>query len=248
MRTVEMHRGAVFLGLAGAVALASVGCSPSPPTGVLGNGQFRYLCEDQGSLDTACAGSAFDVDLPGAIAVGSTFGIGYAPNSATGPVQGETGYEIVPASPLLASSSGTTIAALRAGYVALLARHVGNADVDDFVHLRFSAIQTLVVPPSPMEVSASVPHVLSISALDALGAPLAGKLLCQWQVTSGAPAIALEGTPTSSSATLEAATAGAVGSLHVSCGGAQADIAVTITGPNLPGGYVPPEPPEGGLP
>ena len=128
-----------------ALAACVVACS-SQPTGVLGNGEFRYLCG--GGADQGCAGAGSDTDLPGASAVGSTFQIGYTPKSSEGSVQGESGYEIVAASPRLASTSGDTIAALREGYVALLARHVGDATVDDFVHLHFASIRTLTVSPS----------------------------------------------------------------------------------------------------
>ena len=133
------------MGAALAGVAIGAGCS-AHPTGVLGNGEFRYLCAD--SADTACSSAGGDTDLPGAIAVGSTFQILYRPNSSSGSVQGETGYGIVAASPHLASTSGDTIAALHPGYEALLARHVGNTTIDDFVHLRFEAIRKLVVSPS----------------------------------------------------------------------------------------------------
>ncbi len=206
------------------------GCS-SHPTGVLGNGEFRYLCDSD--TDIACAGGDSDTDLPGAIAVGSTFQLAYRPNSSTGSIQGETGYEIIAASPRLATTSADTIAALREGFVALLARHVGNATIDDFVHLHFRSIRTLVVKPSgPVTVSAGGQASIALEAHDALDAPLAGRLQCQWEVTAGAPAIGFVGSPTGSAASVTVTAQGGVmaGTVHVVCGAAAVDVPITVTG------------------
>ena len=124
------------------------------------------------------------------------FQIAYKPNSSSGSsVQGETGYEIIAASPRLAATSADTIAALREGYVALLARHVGDATIDDFVHLRFDTIRTLIANPSSVTVGAGGQESIAVEARDALGAPLAGRLSCQWTVTAGAPGIGFGGSP-----------------------------------------------------
>jgi hypothetical protein len=218
------------MGAALAGVAIGAGCS-AHPTGVLGNGEFRYLCGD--SADTACSGAGGDTDLPGAIAVGSTFQMLYRPNSSTGSVQGDTGYEIIAASPRLASTSGDTIAALHPGYEALLARHVGNTTVDDFVHLRFEAIRNLVVSPStPVTVPVGGQESIGLQALDALGAPLAGRLSCQWTVTAGGSAIAVAGSTTGGSATITASAVTGVttGNVHATCGDASVDVAVTVTG------------------
>ena len=223
--------------MAALAALAvACGCS-SHPTGVLGNGEFRYLCD--GDADTACNDGDSDTDLPGAIAVGATFQIGYRPNASSGEIQGATGYEIVAASPRLASTSGDTIASLREGYVALLARHVGNVTVDDFVHLHFDAIRTLEVSPSAsLTVGAGGQGSIDLRALDALGAPLAGRLSCRWEVTEGAPSIALVGSPAGGSASVTAAAQGGVtaGAVHVVCGAAAVDVPITVTGVTLDAG------------
>ena len=205
------------------------GCS-SHPTGVLGNGEFRYLCD--GEADTACTGGEQDTDLPGAIAVGSTFQIVYRPNSSSGTVQGETGYEIVAATPRLASTSADTVAALREGYEALLARHVGNATIDDFVHLRFDSIRTLIANPSSITVAAGGQESIAVEARDALNASLAGRLSCQWTVAAGAPAIGLVGSPLGGSATVTASAQGGVtaGTVHIVCGAASVDVPITVTG------------------
>jgi hypothetical protein len=223
MRSTRLARMAAFL----AAVTAACGCTQNP-TGVLGKGEFRYLCD--GHADVACTGVETS-DLPGAIAVGATFQIGYTPKSSTGYVQGDTGYEIVAASPRLASTSGDTIAALREGYVALLARQVGNAAIEDFVHLHFGAIRTLVV--TPVTVSAGGQQSIDLQALDALGATLAGRLSCQWEVTQGAPAIGvIAGPPTGGLATVTASAQADVsaGRVHVVCGAASADVPVTVTG------------------
>ncbi len=118
--------------------------------------------------------------------------------------------------------------------MALLARHVGNATIDDFVHLHFDAIRTLVVSPSPsVTVSAGGQESIGLHALDALGAPLAGRLSCQWEVNEGAPTIGfVGGSPTGGAATIMAAAQGGAsgGSIHVVCGAASVDVPVTVTG------------------
>jgi hypothetical protein len=222
-------RSRLAMGAALAGVVIGAGCSPNP-TGVLGNGEFRYLCGD--SADTACSSAGDNTDLPGAIAVGSTFQILYKPNSSTGSVQGDTGYEIVAASPRLASTSGDTIAALNPGYEALLARHVGNTTIDDFVHLRFESIRRLVVSPStPVTVQVGGQESIGLQPLDALDAPLAGRLSCQWTVTAGGAAIVVTGSPTGGSATITASGAGATaGNVHATCGDASVDVPVTVTG------------------
>jgi hypothetical protein len=221
-------RGTVLKAALAALAF-SCGCS-SHPTGVLGNGEFRYLCGSD--IDTACSAGDTDTDLPGAIAVGSTFQIAYRPNSSTGTVQGDTGYEIVAASPRLASTSADTIAALRQGYVALLARHVGNATIDDFVHLHFDVIRTLNANPSSVTVAAGGQESIAVEAHDALSAPLAGRLSCQWSVAAGGPSIALVGSKAGSSAAVMASAQGGVtaGIVHIVCGAASVDVPVTVTG------------------
>jgi hypothetical protein len=221
--------------ITGLALAACVGACSSHPTGVLGNGEFRYLCG--GGADQGCAGAGSDTDLPGAIAVGSTFQIGYTPNSSEGSVQGESGnesgYEIVAASPRLASSDGDTIAALREGYVALLARHVGDATVEDFVHLRFASIRTLTASPAASVTVGAGGHAsIELQALDALGAPLSGRLSCQWRVTAGAPAIAVVGADFGGSAVVTASGDGGTvaGNVHATCGAGSIDVPVTVTG------------------
>jgi hypothetical protein len=205
------------------------GCSGDGQTGVLGNGEFQYVCG--GGPDVGCSSGDSTTDLPGAIAVPSTFEIGYAPKSSTGTIQGATGYEIVAASPLMATTSGDTVAALRAGYVALLARHVGNADVDDFVHLHFSAIRTVVANPSSLTVSRGSETTVQLGAMDALGVSLAGRLQCTWQVTAGAPGIALVGSPLGGTAQVSASgDAPSSGTVHVACGAGLLDIPIGVSG------------------
>lgn len=239
---------AVTIGLAATLALP-LGCSSPGETGVLGNGQFRYLC--QNGDDTACSGSdSVDVNLPNAIAVGATFAIGYSPKSSSGgTVQGATGYEIVPASSRMATATGNTIEALREGYVALLARQVGNADVDDFVHLRFSAVRSLIVAPSTsLVIAAGREAAVGLQPLDALGVPLAGRLLCQWQVTAGTPWIALSGSSLGPSATI-AVVAGATttsGNVRAVCGAMTVDVPVVVTPGSPDDGGPPDSGPSGG--
>jgi hypothetical protein len=212
-------------------AAMAAGCSNPATEGVLGRGQFRYLCSS-GQSDSACVGgSSSDTELPAAIAVGATFAVGYAPasNNAGGTVQGETGYQIVPASSEFAAASGSTIVAHRAGLVALLAQHVGNADVDDFVHLRFSSIQSLSANPMSIFLSPGETQTVHLSAFDALSAPLAGQIACQWQVPSGASSIALQSMSPGGVATLQAIGGGSA-VVQATCGTASVNVQVTVSG------------------
>jgi hypothetical protein len=223
--------GAAALGIASPLV---VSCSSVENTGVLGNGEFRYLCSS-GDSDTACSGqSSFSdtgVALPNAIAVGATFQVGYAPKSSGGTVvQGANGYEIIPASPEIANASGDTIQALRSGYITLLARHVGNADVDDFVYLKFSPIQKVTTSQTSISMLAGDMHTIQLQAFDQLGQSLAGLLACQWQVTSATQAVTLQSTPTAGSATLKATNDGDA-TVTATCGNATVSVQVTVTGP-----------------
>lgn len=216
--------------LLGAAAAAACGCS-SPETGVLGNGEFRYVCA--GSADQACSGLAndTDIDLPAnPVAVGATFQITYAPNSGNGvsTVEGDNGYAIVPASAAIAAASGNTIKALKKGYVTLFAQRAGVATIDDFVYVKFSPVASIEASPSSVALLAGESQEVSITASDALGAPLAGQIDCQWTVTSGASAVALQAT-TGGGATVQGVANGTA-TLHATCGGASADVQVTVTG------------------
>jgi hypothetical protein len=226
------HRFAREAGAAIALALA-LGCSTQPaPVGVLGNGQFRYLCHS-GEVDSACVGgSTSDTDLPATIAVGATFAVGYTPSTSGNTVQGATGYQIVPASSEFAAASGDTIVARRAGYVALLAQHVGNANVDDFVHLRFAQIQSLSANPASVVLAPGEMQTVQISAFDALSALLAGQVACQWQVTSGSSSVAVQGAAIGGVATVQAIGGGAA-TLRATCGPASVDIPITVGGAPL---------------
>ncbi len=222
----------------GALAVAiAVGCSPNSTVGVLGNGQFRYLCGTSGT-DSACDGIASDTDLPAAIAVGATFDVGYAPNSSNhsgATVQGATGYEILAASPELAAATGTTLRALRTGYVALLAQRTGNANVDDFVHLRFEDIQSLSAEPPSLVLTPGETQTVRLSAFDALSAPLAGRIACEWTATSGASNAVVTAIAPGASATVQGVAGGAA-TVHATCGAAGLDVTVTVSGPPLADG------------
>jgi len=201
---------------------------------VLGNGRFRYVC-GAGLSDLGCTNTS-DQDLPGAIAVGAKFQIAYAPNSSAGGiVEGESGYVIVAASSELAATTANTIVALRPGYVALMAEHVGKSTVDDFVHLKFSPIQTLRPGRSSLTLSAGEERVIDLQPLDPNGSPLAGQIPCQWLVTSGAQSVAIDENAVSRSETVRA-LAGGTATVRATCVNATADIAVTVSGLPAAGG------------
>jgi hypothetical protein len=216
--------------LLGAAAAVACGCT-SQETGVLGNGEFRYVCTS--GADQACSGLANDtaVDLPASpVAVGATFQITYAPNSGNGvsTVEGDNGYAIVPASTEIALASGNTIKALKQGYVTLFAQRSGVATIDDFVYVKFSPVASIEANPSSVSLFAGESQQVSVAASDALGASLIGQIDCQWTVPSGSSAIALQST--SGGAVTVQGIANGTATLHATCGGASADIQVTVTG------------------
>jgi hypothetical protein len=226
----QPYAGRSVAALAAAIAASTLACSPSSTVGVLGRGQFRYSCGS--AVDAYCGTTqTAEMDLPGAIAVGAAFAVVYAPQSgnSTSTVEGNTGYEIVPASAEFATASGTNILAGRAGLVALLAQHVGNADVDDFVHVKFSAIQSVQASPASLSLSGGEMQTVRLAATDAVGGQLAGQLPCQWQVTSGASSVALHPLSTGGAATLEGVSTGSA-SVRATCGAATVDVVVTVTG------------------
>jgi hypothetical protein len=213
------------------VSLLAASCSSQEATvGVLGNGQFRYEC-GSGQVDSACAGAGSATDLPAAMAVGATFDVSYAPSSSNSnaTVQGATGYQIVPASSEIASATGSTILAVRAGLVALLAQHVGNANVDDFVHVRFEAVHSVSASQSTVTLAPGETTTVSVSAFDMLSAPLAGRVACQWTVTAGSSAVTATAAGAGGSATLQGIADGQA-TVHATCGAASVDIAVTVSG------------------
>jgi hypothetical protein len=225
---MRSHTAGRLAGFSFCVVLLA-GCS-SADTGVLGNGRFRYVCST-GASDLGCMTSS-DQDLPGAIAVGAKFEIAYAPNSGIGGVvEGESGYGIIAASSELAATTGNTIVASRSGYVALLAEHVGKSTVDDFVHLKFSPIQTLRRPGgNSLTLSAGEAQAINLEPLDPIGAVLAGQVPCQWLVASGAQSVAIDTNAASRSASVRA-VAGGTATVRATCVNATVDIAVTVRGP-----------------
>jgi hypothetical protein len=218
-------------GLAVGAAVSVCACSPSSTVGVLGRGHFQYECGS--AIDSYCGTSTSSTDLPGAIAVGATFAVAYAPLSSdsTNTVEGTTGYQIVPASQEFATASGTTILANRPGIVALLAQHVGNANVDDFAYLTFKAIQSVRATPASVSIAAGETQSVRLDASDAVGGSLAGQLACQWEITRGASAVSLQVLSTGGSATLRAlAGGGGDATVRATCGGATADVTVQAIG------------------
>jgi hypothetical protein len=216
---------------AATVSLFAAGCSSQAATvGVLGNGQFRYVCGSAHN-DSACTGAGSDTDLPAGVAVGAVFDVSYAPSSSNSnaTVQGYTGYQIVPASTELASATGSTIGALRAGLVALLAQRVGNANVDDFVHVKFEAVHSVSAQPGTVTVAPGGTTYVTLSAFDMLSAPLAGRIACQWTVSSGSSVVAVTADGQGGTATVQGMADGQA-TLHATCGAASIDVPVTVSG------------------
>jgi hypothetical protein len=231
-----------FVGVVMGVGLASLGLSCQPaltPTGEAGNGQFTYECPT-GTVDVACpnesepeASPSFEepptngtTTLPNLIAIGATFSVTYVPVVNGGGVQGDSGYQVTPASTRLAEPSGDGLVAKHAGYLALLALSPGQT-VDDFVFVRFAPIAAIT--PSSTEVSLPLggSATLSVTAEDAQNEPLAGSLHCSWSVESG-ESVMLEG-PTNGAAVRVEGVTEAEAVVGVTCGAATSRISIHVT-------------------
>ncbi len=231
-------------------------CGPdSTPTGVLGNGQFTYVCPP-GNVDVGCNG-ATDTDgavftedagpsgggttnIPKVIAVGAAFSVTYASFSGTGVVQGASGALVTPASPRLASVSGDQLIARREGYLALLAESSTAGAVEDFIFVRFSPIASVTPTRPAVSIGVGETETLSVTAKDASLEPLAGQLQCKWTASTGAALFDFEGAQTGASVQIRARVEGTA---HViaDCGGVAAEISVDIGPGSGDGG-----PPDGG--
>ena len=220
---------------AAATLLALAGCE-RVPTGELGNGEFQYSCT--GAPDSACGSgsSAQSIQLPAQVAVGASFSVTYSPttfNDTT--VEESAGYTVVPASPIMAQGSGGAIVAQRQGYVALLARHNGTQNVDDYVHVVLTPVAQLVPDATQVTLSAGDTQTVTLRPLDAQGGDLAGQIGCTWSVTGNSGVVTLQAPSAGGSATLQGTGAGTT-IVRASCGGASVDIDVTVIGSLSDGG------------
>jgi hypothetical protein len=222
--------------VAAAATLLALAACERVPTGELGNGEFQYSCT--GAADSACgSGSSLQsIQLPAQVAVGASFSVSYSPtqnNDTT--VEGSTGYTVVPASPIMAQGSGGVMVAQRQGYVALLARHNGTQNVDDYVHLVLTPIARLVPSSNQVTLSAGDTQTVALRPLDAQGGDLAGQIACAWSITGSAGVVTLEGSNLGGSVSMEGTGAGTT-TVHAVCGGATVDVDVTVRGSLSDGG------------
>lgn len=217
--------------LAGATAMTALACSlVPPPTGVLGNGTFTYVCPSSPAtaVDPGCPTSGGLPEKP--VAVGASFSVTYTPLSKNGTssVEGPSLYTVAPASPLLVSSNNGALVATGPGYEALLAS--AGTVVDDFVFIRLETIDCLVPSASPIAISAADgPQTLSVQPADGAGNILAGQLGCSWSVTAGSKVITLDAPTASSSVQIQGVSDGTA-TVQASCGAASVDVTVNVSG------------------
>jgi hypothetical protein len=205
------------------------------PTGELGNGEFLYTCT--GAADSACGSSSSfqSIQLPAQVAVGASFAVTYSPTTSNGSaVEGSTGYTVQPASPVMAQGSGGVMVAVRSGYVALLARHDGTQNVDDYVHMKLTPIAQLVADTGPITLSAGDSRTVTVRPLDAQGGDLAGQLGCTWSVTGASGVVTLQASG-GSAASVQGAAMGTT-TVRAVCGARSADLLVTVAGSLSDGG------------
>jgi hypothetical protein len=166
----------------GLLALAS--CGPfDASTGELNNGRFSYLCVD--SSDSTCDGLLGNAVIPDLIAVGGTFDLEYAGDSA-----GSSPVQVQPASDTMISGASGNFKFRVPGLAAMLARNTSGV-VADFVHLRGATIDHLdVAGPSStgavktVEMTTDDDVTLQVAAKDSLGSKLAGALAYTWSSSS----------------------------------------------------------------
>lgn len=219
--------------LAGVAATTALACTLVPtPTGLLGNGTFTYVCptDSTSAPDLACPTSNGWPTHP--VAVGASFTVTYAQLSTNGgEVEGSSIYAVTPASPLLASPSDGGLIAKGAGYEALLA-YSGDV-VDDFVFVRFEAIDHLVPSSNSVTLVDDSLQTLSVQPTDVAGNTLGGQLACNWSITAGSAVVMFASAPESSSVQIQA-TSNGTATLHAVCGGSAVDVTVNVLG--VPGG------------
>jgi hypothetical protein len=236
--------------LAGPLGLALFfGCGPLTPTGQLGNGQFTYVCSP-GSVDTACssataspegtvsfedtADSLGTTTLPHVIAVGAAFTITYsAIVDGYDSIQGDSGYGVTPASSEIAAPNGDSIIAKRAGYIALLAENSASQTVDDFVLVNLQPIASLAPAQDDVVLAPGSVEQLSVTAEDAAGETLGGRLACAWTFTKGTSALAFQGSTNGAAVNIQGLADGDA-TANVTCGGVTAEVAVHVTGTASP--------------
>jgi hypothetical protein len=210
--------------------LALCACTNPVQTGELGNGEFLYSCT--GAADSACGSSSAgqSTQLPAQVAVGASFSVTYSPatnNDTT--IEGSTGYTVLAASPDMAQGFGDSLVAQRTGYVALLARHNGTQNIDDFVNIHMTPIAQVVADQTEVALSAGDVHTITLRPLDTQGGDLAGQIACTWSITGAAQVVVLQASSTTGSVSVEGVGAGTT-TVHALCGGASTDVTFDVTG------------------
>lgn len=211
MSTRRTTRGSVaFAALAfGCVGLAA-GCSstgPRPPEsairkGELGNGGFTFTCDDS----VVCARYANTAqDFPKAVALGSTFRLGFVPNPGTqidvsltrnsvdfSAEDRQRGYAIDAVGRQWISRGPEGLAAVKPGYGTVVAKN-GLGQLIDYAVVRIAAPDTIVVydgtftgsgsPQRLTDVKLKVGEQRKLRALGrAKGEDLAGAIRFEWYV------------------------------------------------------------------
>lgn len=206
-----------------------MGCSArNPDVGALGNGKFGYTCSGQGfadasNFDTQCAPGVFSAPnfVPAAIAVGATFGVTYRSNKS---VNDDTD-TVISSAPSIAALTGGKFETLRAGNVAMIGMHKGEAD--DFEYVK-------ILPIASIKVSIESTTSIAASPMSADNVVLGGKLNCTWSWSSSESFVKITSTgrkasvigPPSTSAMITATCGSLSGSVLVHLTGAPADAGV----------------------
>jgi hypothetical protein len=230
-----MKRGKIVwvAAIASGAALFVACTNAKETTGVLGNGQFVYDCQNA-MYDSYCQqnmGSGGTLTMPSEIAVGALFSVDYQPTNSngTGVTEGSTGFVVNSASTELAQSMGSSVLGKRSGYDALLATHSGVATIDDFMIQQFVDVATVQAAEATVSLSAGSTQFVGVTPLDSFNNTLAGQLACTWTVTAGQDVVSVQTASTYGGVTLVAVGDGSA-TVHASCGNVATDVRVSVTG------------------
>jgi hypothetical protein len=207
-----------------ALLLVIGACTPIEP-GNLGNGKFGYACvgqfpNDASNFDATCAPGVLATNntVPSQVAVGSTFTVTYKSNAQLGEES------VISAGPSLLALTGGHFQALRAGNVAIIGTHAGQAD--DLLYVKIAKLASL-------KLTQTGGGQLEAMPLAADNTVLGGNLACTWEWSTTNTAVQIQ------SVGRKAHVYGLPGTsatVFAKCGDVSNQIVITVTTSNGDGG------------
>lgn len=220
------RRPHLLLATMGFLALAS--CGPRDPSiGELNNGKFSYLCVNSG--DASCDDSVSNHPIPDLLAVGGSFDLEYAGDSA-----GSAPVQVEPASEVMISAATGHFKFVAPGVGAVLARSTSGG-VADFIHLHASSVNHLDVsgPGSidavtAVEMTTDKDVTLKVTPMSVDASLLAGALPYTW-ISSNEKVVTLQTFGAVNRATLTGVAPGTATVVVALPSGLKMSVVVTVT-------------------